>query len=443
VVVTVAVMVVIASAPTGSQGTSAGDAHMRPRRASEGLRPFPQHVAYTSGTIKPNHVTQTGLDGATTAFYETWKARYLKSGDSEGCEAGQFYVRFSPTGPTISVSEGHGYGMIITALMAGYDPNARAYFDGLYSFYKDHPSVNDPRLMAWRQVEGCVDADDGTGSATDGDMDIGYALLLAHAQWGSNGAINYLQQAVNVMQAIMEEEVNPDAWAMMLGDWVGAEDPAYYYGTRTSDFMPTHLRAFRSAGHDPRWDQVLKKEYDLVSAMQTTYSPGTGLLPDFIVDTDAVAKPAAPDYLEGPNDGSYYYNACRDPWRIGVDYLLSAEPRAKAAAGAINAWLRGKTGGHADAIRAGYALDGSDIEGNDYTTMAFVAPLGVGAMVDTANQAWLNGIWELVVSQTPEGYYEDTLKLLSMFVMSGNWWVPSAARSTYLPTVLENRAAGG
>jgi len=58
--------------------------------------------------------------------------------------------------------------------------------------------------------------------------------------------------------------------------------------------------------------------------------------------------------------------------------------------------------------------------------MAFVAPLGVGAMVDATNQSWLDALWELIVA-TPlsdGGYYENTLKLLAMIVMSGNWWAP-------------------
>ena len=34
-----------------------------------------------------------------------------------------------------------------------------------------------------------------TASATDGDFDIVYALMLAHDQWGSDGFINYVTGA--------------------------------------------------------------------------------------------------------------------------------------------------------------------------------------------------------------------------------------------------------
>ncbi len=397
-------------------------------------RPFPQHVAYTPGTIKPNHVTQTQLDNAVSAFYETWKTQYLRTGDSEGCQPGRYYVRFSPSGPTIAVSEGQGYGMIITALMAGYDSSAKTYFDGLYWYYKDHPSQNHPDLMAWKQVTGCITPADENGSATDGDMDIAYALLLADAQWGSTGTINYRQEALSVIQAIMAQEINPSTWSILLGDWVESSEPAYYYGTRTSDFMLNHLRAYQAASGDARWGQVLTTTYNLIDAMQTSYGPATGLLPDFIQNLNSTPQPAAPSYLEGPYDGHYYYNACRDPWRIGVEYLLSADPRAKTAADAINTWIRNKAGDNPAGIHAGYYLNGDDLPENDYTTMAFVAPLGVSAMVDANNQAWLNSLWNLVLSQPLDGYYEDTLKLLAMLVMSGNWWSPSSSSSYLLWT---------
>jgi hypothetical protein len=59
--------------------------------------------------------------------------------------------------------------------------------------------------------------------------------------------------------------------------------------------------------------------------------------------------------------------------------------------------------------------------------MCFVAPFGVSAMVDAGNQTWLNRVWDAVVATGPSGYYGDTVKMLSMIAMSGNWWTPEAA----------------
>src|SRR5262249_19219217 len=94
----------------------------------------------------------------------------------------------------------------------------------------------------------------------------------------------------------------------------------------------------------------------------------------------------------------------------------------------INTWIRATTGGDPAHIKSGYQLNGVMSPGADYVSTAFVAPLGVAAMVDSSNQDWLNSLWDLLAA-TPlsaGGYYENTLKLLSMIVMSGNWWVPDA-----------------
>ena len=137
--------------------------------------PFPQHYQYMQGSIKPSNHSQTQLDNDVASFYNSWKARYFKN----NCGANQYYVWFGDEDPSaICVSEGQGYGMLIAAYMAGYDSNAETIFDGLYNFYKAHPSSINSNLMAWQQGTSCTDIN-GVDAATDGDMDIAYALLLA------------------------------------------------------------------------------------------------------------------------------------------------------------------------------------------------------------------------------------------------------------------------
>lgn len=330
--------------------------------------------------------------------------------------------------------------MMIAALIAGYDQQAKTYFDGLYKFFKDHPSRHDPYLMAWNQVKGCDNAhtrnNDGSETATDGDLDIAYSLLLADRQWGSDGDIDYLQEATNVIDAIMEKEINSDTSLPYLADgeeeWL--QKDLYKYGTRPSDFMVDHMRAYQSATGDTRWAAVIDATYQLIDSFQTRYSPSTGLLPDFVQDTNTEPQPARPrrtrggrkPYLEGFTDGQYSYNACRVPWRIGTDYLTSGDSRALTALDKINTWIQGKTGDDPRKIVAGYKLSGGNAGREN--AVAFVAPFGVGAMVSADNQEWLNDIWDLTAGRAriQEDYYGNTLKLLAMITMSGNWWNPSA-----------------
>jgi hypothetical protein len=47
-------------------------------------------------------------------------------------------------------------------------------------------------------------------------------------------------------------------------------------------------------------------------------------------------------------------------------------------------------------------------------------------MADPENQRWLNALWHHIVG-TPldaSDYYGNTIKMLSMIVVSGNWWSP-------------------
>jgi len=408
-----------AAAPTVAPPTSAP---MSADRAPQ--RPFPQHTSYTAGTIKPQH-TQADLDAAVLSSYRAWKQAYLK----HGCGEGRFYVDpGQDTGGSqgkrsISISEGHGYGMVIVAFMAGADPDARQLFDGLYAFFRDHPSGGDPNLMAWKQVEGCANIDGrNTGSATDGDMDIAYALLLADRQWGSANTINYKQAALQVIAALKSQTLNPTTHTLLLGDWVSPNDAKYGRSTRSSDFMLEHLRAYADASGDAEWTRVADTTYALIATIQRDASPTTGLLPDFIENVDTTPRPARPGFLEGAADGRYGYNACRTPWRIATDYLLAGDTRAQAALLPINTWLRSATDGDPHKVMGGYKLDGTAAV--DYYEPAFAAPFGVGAMVSAANQNWLNAAWDRITDGPSDGYYSDTLRMQALIVMSGNWWTP-------------------
>src|ERR1041385_7562208 len=75
-------------------------------------KPFPQHVHYVKGSIKPNHLSQARLDKLTLNFYDQWKKRYIRP----GCHPGEYFVWFERKGEKQCVSEGQGYGMIITVL---------------------------------------------------------------------------------------------------------------------------------------------------------------------------------------------------------------------------------------------------------------------------------------------------------------------------------------
>ena len=387
-------------------------------------RPFPQHVTYTGGAILPNHRSQQQLDDDVRAAYARWKQRYLVPVSSQS-GATLYRVAFGKPGTPAhnsTVSEGQGYGMVIVPLMAGHDSQAQTNFDGLWRYALTHRSCGDDRLMLWR----IPNEQFGCASATDGDLDIAYGLLLADAQWGSGGAINYRAAAHSVLAGILASTIGPRSKLPLLGDWVTANGArANEWTPRTSDFMTGHFRAFGRATGDTVWHDVADVSLDVVEALQDEFSPDTGLLPDFVQpksDVNHAPRPADAHFLEGPNDGAYNYNAGRDPWRLGTDGLLNGDARALAAVAKISAWAEGDTDGEPLQILPGYRLDGTPLR-SDYFTTFFAAPLGVAAMTVPSQQAWLNAIYD-AVRQREENYYEDSVTLFCLLVMTANFWDP-------------------
>ncbi len=405
-----------------------------PSAATPPARPFPQHIVYAPDTVKPNY-PQAAMDNEVRIFFDRWKSDYLVPAGTAPGGTTMYRVIHSKTKQQETVSEGQGYGMIIMAIMAGYDPDARAIFDGLWAFARQHPSSIDHRLMAWQVPE---NPDTGIDAAFDGDADMAYGLLLADNQWGSGGAVNYRRQARQLLTAIMESMIGPQSHLPMLGDWITREGAPYsQYTPRSSDFMPGHFRSFYALTSNHAWQSVLQATQAAITRIQNDHSPQTGLLPDFLIpisDNDHRLQPAPPNFLEGPDDGHYEYNAGRDPWRIGTDALINDDPVSLAQTQKIADWIYRATNGQAKNIRDGYFLDGRPLRPADDFTTFFASPFGVATMTMPDHQAFLNDIYTRV-KQRHEDYFEDSVTLLCMLVMTGNFWAPASPQAAPQKTV--------
>ncbi|MFF2780472.1 glycosyl hydrolase family 8 [Streptomyces sp. NPDC058052] len=379
--------------------------------------PFGSHLRpYAAGMLKPSG-TQAALDQKVVDYYNRWKSAFVR----QNCGNGWYQV-VSPDADHPYVAEAQGYGMVIAATMAGADPDAKKIFDGLVKWKLDHPSSINPDLLAAEQDVNCRSVNGGDG-ATDGDMDVAYGLLLADKQWGSTGTYDYKALALKHIAAIKKDELNSTTKLLKLGDWSSAGDQ-YYYISRTSDWMVDHFRAFRAASGDTTWDAVRTAHQTQIANLQSVYAPSTGLLPDFVVDTHTSPKPAPNQVLEDPNDGQYWWNACRTPWRIADDAVTSGDAKSLAAARKLNGWIKGKTGGDPNKIAIGYKLDGTQISAGGEA--AFFAPFAVAAMTDSGSQAWLDALWNKMAATPIDtgSYFSASIQLQVMITVSGNHWVP-------------------
>ncbi|OMC93871.1 chemotaxis protein [Paenibacillus odorifer] len=415
---TMKVMLLVMLSAVMLLSTLAAPAPLQPKAHGAGeLKPFPQQVSYP-GIIKPNHVSQSSLNSSVASYYDYWKATYLKNNLSS--LPGGYYVKGDITGEAdgfdpLGTSEGQGYGMVITVLMAGYDTNSRTIYDGLFKTARAFKSSNNPNLMGW-VVADSTGAQGHFGSATDGDLDIAYSLILADRQWGSTGTINYLAEAKKMIGAIKLSNVTTNN-RLNLGDW----DTKSALNTRPSDWMLSHLRAFNEVTGDSTWLNVINNLYNVYSQFTAAYSSSTGLISDFVVGNPP--KPAPPNYLEEfPETNEYNYNASRVPLRIVMDYALYGDTRGKDIANKMVVWIKGKTGNNPNNVKDGYQLNGSNR--GTYATAVFVAPFISAATTTSTHQAWVNAGWDWMKNKK-ESYFSDSFNMLNLLFISGNWWKPT------------------
>jgi hypothetical protein len=137
----------------------------------------------------------------------------------------------------------------------------------------------------------------------------------------------------------------------------------------------------------------------------------TGLFPDW---TTAAGTPSA------GLGYSYYYDACQTPLKIGWDYLWNGEGGQHLDR--LSLWAVRKSRGRTLSLVDGYQLDGT-VFGQNHNA-SFIGPLCAAAMVSDKYQTWLNKLYrDLVKKKTGGGwgYYPDTLRLVSLITVSGNF----------------------
>ncbi|MEO7032759.1 MAG: glycosyl hydrolase family 8 [Polyangiaceae bacterium] len=357
----------------GGAGTAGGSGLIL---GAGGPFPFPQAKKPASCSL----TTAAGASAAVQSAYNSWKAAMVTS---NGAGAGGLRVQRNTNGND-TVSEGIGYGMIAAAYL-----NDKPTFDGLWTYAQAQFDASG--LMNWHiDASGNLSGSD-KGSATDADEDMAWALLMASNQWSSAA---YLTAAKTMITAISTNSIGDD----------GTLKPGDSWGETTTTFpdyfAPSYYRVFAKVTNNPAWSGVIiDRNYTVLAAVSGTH----GLVPDKITSTSDLS-------------GNYLYDACRTPWRIGMDYCFNAEPRAKAYLDKIGPFFNGVG---ASNIVDGYSPSGSG-SGNVHN-MAFIGPAGVAGMA--GYPTLLDGAFSFGASNGggDTSYYGQSLRVLTMLMMSGNF----------------------
>lgn len=386
-----------------------------PAQAATPTHAFPSHQVYRLG-VMPS-ASQAARDAAVEKQYNSWKSAYLV----HGCASNEYYVSTKGDGDAPDngpVSEGQGYGMNIVPLMAGYDPNAQTEFNGLWQLVKDHEDQYG--LMQW-QLDGksCKYTDSGTpDAATDGDLDIGYGLILADAQWGG-----YRSDALSWLTRFWNHDVAPDGH-------LKCEDDGPNTDTRPSDHMIDHLRAFAAYDSSHDWSKVIQRTEAVDASLVGDYSSSYGLLSDFVVGADTSSpSPAPAAYQENQPDNIVGYNSIRVPWHMGTDALVNGASSAAFELSEAKKWsacAKKVSGGNPANVYPHLKLNCTAYSTSDVAEEAGDS-IGPSAMA-AGDQAWTDAIWNyLQTNPYGDAYYGETIKTLVMIVMAGDWWSPGSS----------------
>jgi endo-1,4-beta-D-glucanase Y len=356
-------------------------------------QPFPANVVFNNGLMPSAKNSQDAQNN-----YDTWKTNFV-----EGCSNGRYRVKFDSSWET--VSEGIGYGMLLSVYMAD-----KTLFDGLWLYYKDN--VNSNKVMNWK-INGCSGTI-GQNGATDAELDAAFALIVADYQWASAGTINYKNDATTLISAIKNHEVEANTYVLKPGDQFGGSQI-----TNPSYFSPAYYRVFGTFTNDTAfWNQVAAKSYTIINNNLTQNNAVGGLVSDWCEASGAYSSQAG-GYANGGK--MYTYDAARTPWRIAVDYLWHGNADAKTYAKKSSDFVRVNLGGSLN-IKDGYNQNGS-VSGQ-WHNATFVGAFACAAMAGE-NQNHLDASYtDLKNLNEPNSYFNHTLKTLYSFLLTGNFYLP-------------------
>lgn len=291
------------------------------------------------------------------AFYRQWRKYYVVRINED-----ESFINTTPnTGKKTALSEGQGYGMYISALAAKRGYGNKAAFDRLNSFYLRHRETINKRktaLMSWRVIERNGKWHLNKNTATDGDLFIARALLIAGKEYKD---IYYQGEAVSILQDILRYEYNAKTKSLTVGNWAN-KNSKFYNLMRTSDVMPNFFDSFYKATGDKRWITI--KQTMLEHLYQLSRQHKSGLVPDFAWISNNNAKPVKANTIATKEDGDYSANACRVP-------MMLADCKNRIANKITHRML--KFFSKRNLITAGYTLKGKPV--NSYQSASFSAPI--------------------------------------------------------------------
>lgn len=243
-----------------------------------------------------------GLNFCINESYKMYKHNYLS-------KDGRI---MDPQRNNVSISEGQSYIMLGSVFQ-----NDRRIFDLSYKWTKDNLKRPD-NLFSWLWGENkkgeykILDAN----SATDADIDIAFALILAYEKWHKK---KYLDDAILIINSIWNKETRQIGNYLVLMPGA-AQATSDKIEINPSYFAPYPFRMFQKYDKTHDWNKLIDSSYYYLN--EATKKTKTGLPPDwFLIENGKIV-------LENSSRSDFSYDAIRVFPRLLIDYNMTGEKRA-------------------------------------------------------------------------------------------------------------------
>lgn len=221
-----------------------------------------------------------------------------------------------PDRGNITTSEGQSYIMLRSLVAEDKDT-----FNLAYKWTKNNLQRED-KLFAWLWGE------DSNGkyrildnnSASDADVDIAFALVLAYEKWGK---YKYLLEAMPIIDSIWSKETKRIGNHLILMPGV-EQTNSDIIEVNPSYFSPYAFRFFQKYDNIHDWNCLIDSSYYYLNEVMS--ETVTGLPPNwFLIEEN---ENGAQIVLEDSERSDFSYDAIRVFIRVYLDYLRTGEKRA-------------------------------------------------------------------------------------------------------------------
>jgi len=247
--------------------------------------------------------------------WEYYKEHFIISGQT-----------IDPTQDDKTTSEGQSY-----ALLRAVQMNDRETFDDVWKWTRDHLQYRSQDSLfswLWAKENGeyrLVDSE----TASDADLDIALALVLASRRWNDG---EYLNQAKPIISDIWTQEVVQISGVYLLTSSSNSYRPNGYI-VNPSYFSPAHYRIFAQIDPDHNWRQLADDTYLTLEVLQNStigQFNTTNLIPNWFfapLEYDQNYS-SAKQFVGGDTADDYGFDAFRAAWRVGLDAQWNEDPLA-------------------------------------------------------------------------------------------------------------------